>query len=509
VATAVAALIAAATTACTQGVAADIPDGGPSPEVTTAHVTPSVAPTSVAQTTAPPVPAPPVATTTPPTSAVSVVAAPPTIAQEFASALAPVAVSVLGARVSVPARDSVARLWLLVGRPPTADELRTAVTAAVRDGVPLDAIATLLLHTSDGAVAPPDASPDEFVADLYEGVLARHGKPDEIAAWVRGLRDGMSAGDVAVEFAESPEAARRTGTVGHGSLDAITVEDVPRAVSDSVLRLYLGLLVRLPSADELDRDVDRYTRGETLAAVADDLLESTQYRDRRPNSDSASVLAGLFEDILGSHPSQAVVTGWASQLADGLTPGTVAAAFTESAAVVARTGTTPPVAPSVTPLLPSPVAIMPGTDILAVGDSIMLGASDALTRQFPGIAIDAKVGRQFSEGLEIVKALAARGTIPDTVVVHLGTNGTVSPARCDELMNLLAGKRVVLVNVHVSRPWEAQNNDVLAACAARHGAQIVDWHTNAVGLAPDGYHLGGPGTAAYATLIAAAVEQIS
>ena len=258
---AVAALIAAVTTACTQGVAADIPDGGRLPEIETAPVSSGVAPTSVVQTTAPTLTAPPVAsTTTQPTSADTVVMSPPTIAQEFASALAPVEVSVLGAPVSVTARDSVARLWLLVGRPPTADELRTAVTAAVRDGVPLDAIATLLLNTSAGAVAPPDVSPDEFVADLYEGVLAWHGKPDEVSAWVRGLRDGMSAGEVAVEFAESPEAVRRTGTVAHESLDAVAVEDVPRAVSDSVLRLYLGLLVRLPSADELDRDVDRYAR---------------------------------------------------------------------------------------------------------------------------------------------------------------------------------------------------------------------------------------------------------
>jgi hypothetical protein len=264
--------------------------------------------------------------------------------------------------------------------------------------------------------------------------------------------------------------------------------------------------VRLPSADELDRDVDRYMDGEPLAAIADDLLQSAEYRGRRPASDLAFVLAGLFEDLLGSHPSQAVVTGWASQLTGGVSPGAVAAAFTESAAVVARTGTTPPIPPKVAPALPSPVAIMPGTDVLGVGDSVMLGASSALSRQFPGIAIDAKVGRQFSEGVEIVSALAALGTIPGTVVVHLGTNGTVSPARCDELMGLLAGKRVVLVNVHVPRPWEAQNNDVLAACAARHGATIVDWHTNAVGLAPDGYHLGGSGPDAYATLIAAALS---
>ena len=59
----------------------------------------------------------------------------------------------------------------------------------------------------------------------------------------------------------------------------------------------------------------------------------------------------------------------------------------------------------------------------------MLGASKRCSRQFPGIAIDAKVGRQFSEGVEIVRALATLGTIPGTVVVHLGTNGTVERRR--------------------------------------------------------------------------------
>jgi hypothetical protein len=121
------------------------------------------------------------------------------------------------------------------------------------------------------------------------------------------------------------------------------------------------------------------------------------------------------------------------------------------------------------------------------------------------VAIDAKVGRQFSEGVQILRTLAALGTVPGTVIVHLGTNGAVSAERCDKLMDLIAGKRVVLVNVHVPGPWESPNNDVLAACAARHGASIVDWHTNAVGLAPDGYHLGRSGPDAYATLIAAAL----
>jgi len=272
-----------------------------------------------------------------------------------------------------------------------------------------------------------------------------------------------------------------------------------------VLRLYLGLLVRLPTVDELARDVDRYEHGSTLGSIADHILESKEYRDRRPDGDAAAVLAGLFEDVLGSRPTQSAIDGWADQLQAGEPAGEVAAAFTESSAVVTRTGTTRPVPPDVGSTVPPSVAIMPGTEMLAIGDSIMLGSSSALERQFPGLAIDAMVGRQFSEGVEIVRALAAAGMIPGTVIVHLGTNGTVSAAKCDEMFGLLAGKHVVLVNLHVPRPWEGPNNDVLQACAGRHGATVVDWHTNATGLAHDGYHLGGAGPAAYAHLIAAAV----
>jgi len=430
---------------------------------------------------------------------------PPTFADEFAAALAPVDVTVLGATVPTAARDAVARLWLLVGGPPTDIELTTAVTAAVRDGVPLDALATLLLHSPERAVGSPDAPPEQFVAGLFEPMLGRPAAPGEVAAWVAGLADGMSVGDVAVGFAESPEAVRRTGTVPNEAFPAVTVAGVERSLSDSVVRLYLGLLVRLPSIDELVRDVDRYEHGALLGAIADDIVESAEYRQRRPDGDAAAVLGGLFEDVLGNRPPPAAIAGWADQLDGGASAGEVASAFTESAAVVARTGTERPIAPDVDRAAPAPVAIMPGTEILGVGDSIMLGASSALERQFPGIAIDAMVGRQFSEGVEIVSALADQGAIPDTVVIHLRTNGTLSPAKCDEMFRLLAGKHVVLVNLHVPRPWEGPNNDVLEACAARHGAAIVDWHTNAVGLAHDGYHLSGPGPEAYATLIAATV----
>jgi hypothetical protein len=499
-----AAALVATAVACTHGVTADLSNAGEVDGVTRAVTVTSTPPsTTVAASSTLPAAASVLPSSRPHAITATTTTAPPAFAHEFASAIAQIEVQLLRVPVSISTRDSVARLWLLVGRPPTAAELRTAVTAVVRDGVPLDAIATLLLDSSDGAVAQTAAPPEQFVADLYQGVVARRGTPREVAAWVRGLRDGMSAGDVAVALAESPEAVKRSGTVAHESLAAVAVPDVPRPVSDSVLRLYLGLLVRLPTADELDRSVDRYTAGELLSTIADDILQSAEYLTRRPAGDPASVLAGLFEDVLDTRPTHTVVAGWAHELGRSASAADVAVAFTESAAAVARTTTAPPVAPNVTPSLPSTVAITPGHDILAVGDSVMLGAASALTRQFPGITIDAAVGRQFLEGVAITKARAARGAIPATVIVHLGTNGAVGQRSCDELMDVLAGKRVVLVNVHVPRPWEAPTNEVLAACAARHGATVVDWHTDAVGLAPDGYHLGARGPDAFAALIAA------
>ena len=166
-ATAVAALIAAATTACTQGVAADVPDAGAAAgghearaRVIDAGADERCADHVAADDVRRRSRRPPRRMATSVTRRHGRHGAAHLRSSEFASALAPVEVSVLGAPVSVPARDSVARLWLLVGRPPTADELRTAVTAAVRDGVPLDALATLLLHSPDGPVALPDAPPD-------------------------------------------------------------------------------------------------------------------------------------------------------------------------------------------------------------------------------------------------------------------------------------------------------------------------------------------------------------
>jgi len=177
-----------------------------------------------------------------------------------------------------------------------------------------------------------------------------------------------------------------------------------------------------------------------------------------------------------------------------------------------------PQAPAVRPATtapdpPQPAAPQPtprGT-VSGIGDSIMLAASSRLSRLFSSrIAIDAVSGRQVAPGLGVAERLAARGTVGETVVVHLGTNGTFSRGQFDAMMAALsAASRVFFVNVAVPRPWEAGVNATISSGVARYPtAHLIDWRSlaaaNPAYLSPDGYHPSGAGLDAYARLIARA-----
>jgi hypothetical protein len=244
--------------------------------------------------------------------------------------------------------------------------------------------------------------------------------------------------------------------------------------------------------------VERLRGGTPLAALADDIVESAEYVARRPGSSVEDLLRGLYLDVLGRTPDESGMAVWTALLERGSTAGEVAIGFTESPEAVTRTRTAAPARATV---------IVSGDGVLAVGDSVMLGAVDALQRSIPGIVVDAEVSRQFDAGLTIVRRLAEIDALPDTVVIHLGSNGNVSTGSCDEMMSLLAGREVVVVNVRVPRPWESGNNRVLSACAERHGARLVDWHDGATGLAGDGVHIGPEGARQFAALVADALAE--
>lgn len=177
----------------------------------------------------------------------------------------------------------------------------------------------------------------------------------------------------------------------------------------------------------------------------------------------------------------------------------------------AATATPPPRSGTAPAPEPPPATADPPGGATAIGDSVMLGAAPALRAAIPSIEVDAVVSRQWDPGVATVDADRGSGRLRPTLIVDLGTNGTVSASQFDAMVRAAAGgRRIVFVTVRVPRPWEAQDNAVLRAGVARQpNAVLVDWYAASAGhgewFAADGYHLRPAGARAFASLIAAAV----
>ena len=157
--------------------------------------------------------------------------------------------------------------------------------------------------------------------------------------------------------------------------------------------------------------------------------------------------------------------------------------------------TTIPVDPNTTP-----------TDAVAVGDSVMLGASGALRRVMPGIRVDAEVSRQFDDLANAAAWYATSGNMAGAAVVQIGNNGVPQEEKIEWMVDQLGDRRVILVNAKVERPWESISNERTAAVAARHdNVVLVDWYTMASEhpdwFTADGTHLRPAGQLAYAQAI--------
>ena len=163
---------------------------------------------------------------------------------------------------------------------------------------------------------------------------------------------------------------------------------------------------------------------------------------------------------------------------------------------------------------PGPGRPAPAPGVLGLGDSVMLGASGALQAAIPGIEVDAVVSRQFREAPGIAYWRSQAGVLPGTVVVHLGTNGTVLPGTATSCMAVLGDRRVVFVDLTVPRSWEAgQQRDLAGLRGPRRRRVRRLARPISAGradlLAPDGFHLNAAGAAAYAAAIAGSALSLS
>ena len=139
------------------------------------------------------------------------------------------------------------------------------------------------------------------------------------------------------------------------------------------------------------------------------------------------------------------------------------------------------------------------------GDSVILGIRFELdSRQHIGL-INARVGRQAPELLEVIQhdKLNMQGS---TIVLNLGNNNKLTEEQVAAIFEAIADQpKIVVVNTAVPRGWRDENNALIAQYAAQYGAQLVDWAAVSDGhpeyFGPDGVHLVPAGVRAYVDAI--------
>jgi hypothetical protein len=153
----------------------------------------------------------------------------------------------------------------------------------------------------------------------------------------------------------------------------------------------------------------------------------------------------------------------------------------------------------------------PPTWITALGDSVMLGAKQAIEDRIWYDIVDASVSRQFLDAPKLVSKLMAQPEPPQVILVGLGTNGAVQKRHFDEVMEEAGpDTQVFFINVRVPRDWEAESNAQLLEGTERYeNATLVDWFGIADErgelFAGDGFHPSAAGQMVLADLIAESI----
>jgi hypothetical protein len=139
------------------------------------------------------------------------------------------------------------------------------------------------------------------------------------------------------------------------------------------------------------------------------------------------------------------------------------------------------------------------------GDSVILGIRFELDALQDIGLINARVGRQAPELLEvIINDKVNMGNSP--IVFNLGNNNKLTEEQVAAIFEEIKGQpRIVVVNTAVPRPWRDDNNALIAKYASLYGAYLVDWASISNGrgeyFGSDGVHLAPAGVRAYVEAI--------
>ena len=151
-------------------------------------------------------------------------------------------------------------------------------------------------------------------------------------------------------------------------------------------------------------------------------------------------------------------------------------------------------------------AVSQESGLWVIGDSVILGIRNSLENTAHIGLINARVGRQAPELLNVIKHDKERMRGSKTIL-DLGNNNRLTTQEIEAIFNELKDQPlVIVVNTAVPREWRDYNNKLIAEVAMNYSnIRIVDWGQKSENhpeyFAPDGVHLIPAGIAAYVSAI--------
>lgn len=146
------------------------------------------------------------------------------------------------------------------------------------------------------------------------------------------------------------------------------------------------------------------------------------------------------------------------------------------------------------------------TGIWVTGDSVILGIRHEIEARNPIALINARVGRQAPELLEVIQKDSS-AAIGSPIVFNLGNNNALTREQVVAIFEAIKTAPIrIVVNTAVPRPWKESNNALIDEVASGYpNTHVIRWDQISMGhpeyFAPDGIHLVPAGVRAYVAAI--------
>jgi peptidoglycan/LPS O-acetylase OafA/YrhL len=145
---------------------------------------------------------------------------------------------------------------------------------------------------------------------------------------------------------------------------------------------------------------------------------------------------------------------------------------------------------------------VPSNGLWVVGDSVILGIRNELSNRRQIGLINAHVGRQAPELIDVLNRDKSR-MVGAPVIVNMGNNNRLTESEVVSIFEAIKDQpQIIVVNTAVPRGWKDENNALIQRIADQYqNVKIVDWNQISLGhpeyFAPDGVHLVPTGISVY------------